>query len=38
MKRVNLEHRVEHTESKREIVISLSCWMKDKEGNHGTES
>ncbi len=32
------EHRVELTESRREQAISPSCWMKDKEEEHGTES
>ena len=32
------EHRVELTESRREQAISPSCWMKDKEEKHGTES
>ena len=32
------EHRVELTESRRELAISQLCLMKGKEEKHGTES
>ena len=38
MKRIQPRPRVELTESRREQAILPSCWMKDKEEKHGTES